>query len=273
MTDRHTTPPGDCVRVEPDGRLTLQGIAADLASWLDARVERLAVRAGAERLAPPDRLAPAVLERTGYSEAFPGMAVPLDAARSGYHPPAACHHVYAALDGARLARPAMYTLSSACAREEQRTACDPGRLRHFHMREVVFVGPAAWVEGNREAWMRHATGLAAEMGLSAMMEAAQDPFFGDAGRGRRLLQQLKELKFELRADAGAAGEVALASFNLHETFFATRFDFGMADGTAAASGCAAFGLERWTLACLARLGPAGAARLMDGGGSRSTTNI
>lgn len=273
MTDDVSRTPDDLVRLEADGRLTLQGIAADLASWLDARMERLAVQAGAEPVSPPDRLASAVLERTGYLEAFPGMAVPLDPARSGYHPPAACHHVYAALDGVRLARPAIYTLKSACAREEARTAGDPGRLRHFHMREVVFVGPAAWVERHREAWMRHATGLAAEIGLSAMMEAAQDPFFGDAGRGRRLLQQLKELKFELRGQAGAAGEVALASFNLHEAFFANRFDVAMADGTAAASGCAAFGLERWTLACLARLGPAGAVRLMDGGGSRSTTNI
>jgi hypothetical protein len=87
-----------------------------------------------------------------------------------------------------------------------------------------------------------------------------------------LIQQLKNLKYELRMDAGVAGRVAAASFNLHESFFAERFDIRLADGGPAASGCVAFGIERWMLACLAQLGLSRAIELTSGGVPRSTMN-
>ena len=119
------------------------------------------------------------------------------------------------------------------------------------MREVVFVGASPWVTRQRDEWMQRAAMLAASLGISGTTEAATDTFFAGPGRGRRLIQQLKALKYELRVNAGEAGALALASFNLHETFFTSRFDIGMADGSAAASGCAAFGLARWALAHVA----------------------
>ena len=45
---------------------------------------------------------------------------------------------------------------------------------------------------------------------------------------------------------------AVASFNLHETFFGRRFGITAADGGPAWSGCVAFGLERWLLAVVAQ---------------------
>jgi hypothetical protein len=87
------------------------------------------------------------------------------------------------------------------------------------------------------------------------------------------MQQLKNLKYELRVDAGSAGRLAIASFNLHETFFTGRFNIGpMSDGSATATGCVAFGIERWTLACLAQHGPTNIDALVDRGVTRSTTN-
>lgn len=99
--------------------------------------------------------------------------------------------------------------------------------------------------------MTRASELARSLGLDGSLEAATDTFFGDPGRGRRLLQQLKRLKYELRMNAGGV-VLAVSSFNLHESFFTSRFDIAMADGTTAASGCAAFGIERWALAYLRR---------------------
>ena len=224
--------------------------AATASEWVAAKLERLALDAGARPLFPPPTIPREVLERSGYFDAFPGMAIPASDDGTSFLPPAACYHVYAALLGARLEEGSVVTLATRCGRDEPDAADDGGRLRRFRMREVVFIGAPEWVAQTREAWMGRASAFASALGLSGRMEAASDTFFGDAGRGRRLVQQLKNLKYELRMDAGPNGVLAVASFNLHESFFASRFDIRMSDGSPAASGCAAFGIERWTLAYL-----------------------
>ena len=218
-----------------------------LEAWVDEQLERLAVDSGARRLEVPASIKAAVLDRCGHFESFPGMAIPA-AGNDLFHAPAACYHVYTELQGARLSTDETMTVVARCARNESGADVEPGRLKHFRMREVVFVGAPGWVTRQRDEWMQRAASFAASLGLSGSMEAATDTFFGDPGRGRRLIQQLKTLKYELRVSVGDAGTLALASFNLHETFFTSRFDIGMADGSPVASGCAAFGIERWALA-------------------------
>lgn len=129
------------------------------------------------------------------------------------------------------------------------------------MREVIFVGMPDWVENSRRRWMAIVPDFTSSMGLSGEMALATDPFFSDAGRGRKLMQQLKALKYELQMDVGASGPAAVASFNLHEAFFGERFDMTTPDGSPAHSSCVAFGLERWMLAIVAQLGVERAARL------------
>jgi seryl-tRNA synthetase len=216
-------------------------------TWVDEQLERLAVDSGARRLEVPAGIKADVLDRCGHFESFPGMAIRAEGIGL-YHTPAACYHVYTELQGARLAADQIVTVIAPCARNESGADVEPGRLKHFRMREVVFIGAPAWVMRQRDQWMARGDAFCEALGLSGSMEAATDTFFGDPGRGRRLIQQLKTLKYELRVSAGNAGTLALASFNLHETFFTSRFDIGMADGSPAASGCAAFGIERWALA-------------------------
>jgi hypothetical protein len=79
---------------------------------------------------------------------------------------------------------------------------------------------------------------------------AEDPFFAPTGRGRALLQRLKELKQELRLPIGDGETVAAASFNLHDRFFGEAFAISLPDGSPAFTACVAFGLERWLLASL-----------------------
>lgn len=222
--------------------------APEIASRIDSEIERIARASGARVVSSPEDIGGDLLERCAYFDSFPGMAVraPRDAA---FFTPAACYHVYPALQGRRLEAPELVTLVATCGRNEKDAG--PGRLRQFRMREVVFVGPAAWVSRTRDEWMTRASELARSLGLDGSLEAATDTFFGDPGRGRRLLQQLKRLKYELRMNAGGV-VLAVSSFNLHESFFTSRFDIAMADGTTAASGCAAFGIERWALAYLRR---------------------
>ncbi|HJR59892.1 MAG TPA: hypothetical protein VJ813_10850 [Vicinamibacterales bacterium] len=243
------------IELDPGGRIRFHGRAEEWFSWLDTQLEQLALRAGAAPVSPPAVMPRAILDQAGYFEAFPEMAIPAhDDEGDAFLAPAACYHVYSTLQGRRLDGPYLVTLATTCGRQEVRTESDAGRLRRFRMREVVFVGPAAWVAATRDEWMAKAGAFAASIGLAGTMEQATDTFFGQPGRGRRLIQQIKQLKYELRMEAGAAGQVAAASFNLHESFFASRFDIRMADGSPAASGCAAFGIERWTLARLAQAG-------------------
>lgn len=229
------------------------GEPTDIERWLDSEFARLAEEAGARSFAAPGTIPADVLERCNYFLSFPGVAITA-ADGNGYFPPAACYHVYAQLQGTRLDAPYLGTLAATCGRNETGGADVAGRLAHFRMREVVFVGPAVSVSRTRDEWMDRVTRFAGSLGLSGALAPATDMFFGNGGRGRRLMQQLKVLKYELSMNAGAGGVLAVCSFNLHGTFFTSRFDIRMADGSPAASGCAAFGIERWALAYLAHHG-------------------
>jgi hypothetical protein len=68
------------------------------------------------------------------------------------------------------------------------------------------------------------------------------------------LQRIKGLKHELTLVFPDGRSLAIASFNDHQRFFGEAFDIRLASGEHAASGCVAFGIERWLLAILATHG-------------------
>jgi seryl-tRNA synthetase len=244
-----------------DGRVALRHTGAALHRWFGRRFLEMAIDAGAEEYRFGSAIARETLARADYFEAFPHGATTISDGGSGPGyclSPAVCYHAYEHLAGQRLDRPITITAESACFREADRKAAGSGRFWEFTMREVVFVGASAWVVARRDDWMSRIRELASSLGLVGSLEAATDPFFGVTGRGRRLLQQVKGLKYELSLVAGQ-GSLPVASFNLHETFFGQRFAMTLADGTDAHSACVAFGLERWVLAFLEQRGPAAAA--------------
>ena len=207
------------------GQLRLHGTALRVFQWLDASFERLALGGGARPQPAQDAIAGDTLERAGYFESFPGMGIPAGSGEAMWLPPAVCYHAYPKLAGRRLDATHLVTLACGCGRNEPVGPEDPGRLRRFRMREIVFVGEPSAVAAERDAWMARGQAFATAIGLvSTLVPATDTVFFGAAGRGQRLIQQLKGLKYELRLDAGPAGNVAAASFNLHESFFARRFD-------------------------------------------------
>ncbi len=244
----------------PDGRLALRHTAARLHRWFDGRFLQMATAAGAEEHNFGSAIARETLSRAGYFEAFPEGAALIASAEDGRQyclSPAVCYHAYELSAGQRLDAPMIVTAASPCFREADRKTGGAGRLWEFTMREVVFMGAPPWIEGCRDEWMRRVYDFAVGLGLDGTLEAATDPFFGAVGRGMRLLQQVKGLKYELRLRAGE-DSLAVASFNLHETFFGQRFAMTLADGSHAHSACVAFGLERWVLAFLEQRGPAAA---------------
>ena len=182
------------IELTTDGQLRFSGQARDLFAWLDARFEELALEAGAHAVTPSAVIERATLERGGYLEAFGDVAVQVESNSEAFHAPAACYHVYAGLAGQCLPGPYVATLVTACARHEVRSMEDVGRLSRFRMREVVLVGDPEWVTAQRDAWMSRVDAFADAIGLAATLDTATDTFFSNAGRGRRLIQQLKNLK-------------------------------------------------------------------------------
>jgi seryl-tRNA synthetase len=164
-----------------------------------------------------------------------------------------CYHVYAALAGRVLATPAMVTVQGTCWRHEGEALRPLARGWAFTMREGVCIGDTEAVAAFRARGIDRGLALAVTLGLEARLEEATDPFFAPTARGRQLLQRLKGLKQELRLPVGDAS-VAAASFNLHERFFGEAFDIRLPDGAPAASGCVAYGIDRWLLAFLAAHG-------------------
>ena len=275
---------GELWEVSP-GLIGLRGDALALR----ARIERLAADAAGgdgsasdgacDEWLTPSALDLATLARARYFESFPQwltlaahlredaeslehVAKSEDPATEARHacapadvalPPAVCYHVYAALAGRVLDQPAAITAQGTCWRHEGDRLRPLARGWAFAMREGVCVGAADAVSDFRARGIERGLALAAALGLDARMEEATDPFFRPTARGRELLQRLKGLKQELLLPVGDE-HIAAASFNLHEGFFGEAFDIRLPDGTPAASGCVAYGIERWLLAFLAAHG-------------------
>jgi hypothetical protein len=255
------TPSADFVTLG-DGRALLRGTTARLVRWFDDRFLQMAREDGAVECRFPATIAEDVLARAGYFEAHPDGATALGRGAASYWlPPAVCYHAYAMLAGTRLDAGVKLTASQTCFREADRPALTAARLWEFTMREAIFIGPRDWVCDERTRWAERIDAFASDLRLSGARAPAADPFFAVVGRGRHLIQQLKGLKEELRLGIGADA-VAVASFNLHEGFFGTRFDITLEEGIAAHSGCAAFGLERWALAFIDQHGSAAADALV-----------
>jgi acyl carrier protein len=235
------------------GRLVLRGPAGRLPAFFDSVAREWAGAMGAREEAVPERIPREVLARAGCPAGRLAFGESL-------LPPAVCYHVYRERQGTRLeASPAVVTVVGRCLRDEESLDLARGRLRDFTMRELVVLGSREQVEHFRHGMIDRVAGLVADLDLDGQLATADDPFFLDgAGReehGRRLMQQVLPLKYELRLTCDERGEAfAVASFNHHRDFFGRRFGIGLASGAIAHSGCVAFGLERWTLAFLARHG-------------------
>ena len=196
----------------------------------------------------------AVLENIASSES-PGSSARAamqqpDAALS----PAVCYHTYERLAGQSVPSPTLMTAEGVCWRHEGDRLAPLERGWAFRMREIVCIGTPSQVEEFRQRWMVRAAGFAESLGLTVEIVQATDPFFAPTARGKAVLQRIKALKHELIVRFRDGRSLAIASFNNHERFFGDSFAITLENGEVAASGCVAFGIERWLLAMLAANG-------------------
>jgi seryl-tRNA synthetase len=252
---------GELVSTDSGG-LMLTGLPLRLFRWIDTQL----LEFGGElcEISCPSLIAPQVLERADYFESFPDGATRAEGGpHSALLAPAVCYHCFAKLTESCLKSPAAITCRGKCYRHENGATNTTERLWEFTMREFVAIGTPESVQEHGRSWIEKVCGFAASVGVKGEVRAATDSFFGAASRGRKLLQQVKQLKYEFSVDVLNSSRCALASFNLHETFFTSRFGITMAGASQVHSGCVAFGLERWMLAILAQRGLEYSAQLCD----------
>jgi len=225
---------------------------------IDQRVRAIGTALGACEMQYPVLIAKPVLVQAEYDQAFPHLlmsasveALPALGA-DGSEPcspearwclsPAVCYHAYAQLAGQTIDGGVSITARGRCFRSE--ADCEPGvRQIEFEMREIVFVGSAAWVDGCLETARAHVEALALELGLLGDWQPAADPFFLPTAAGRAMMQRLLRVKLEYQLRPAS---LALASVNRHGSFFGQRFAMSDPAGDPVHTGCIAIGLDRWS---------------------------
>ncbi len=228
---------------------------------IDARLQVIASSMDASEMHYPSLIARAVLDRAEYPQAFPHLLLsasrlncgetvrpglkgrPRRALTGWCLSPAVCYHAYAQLAGRSLATPVTISARGTCFRGERQTS--PGvRQIEFAMREIVFAGPATWVDAEIDAATRRVEALARSLGLRGEWRAAEDPFFLPLAEGKALMQRLLKVKVEYQSlDYDG---LALASVNRHGPFFSQRFQIAAASGEQVHTACVAIGLDRWS---------------------------
>lgn len=236
--------------------------------------------AGTEVLRFPPVMSRALLEKSGYLKSFPHLLgcvstmagsesrirtlvearsdeswVDALAATDLVLTPAACYQVYpiVASRGDVPASGVTIDVESYCFRRE--SSSELGRMQAFRMREYVCIGSPEQALAFREIWKGRAAELAEQVGLPFSLLPACDPFFGRVGKMMAASQVEQALKFELLVPVNSEeAPTACMSFNYHQDHFGTTWGLRTDDGAVAHTACAAFGLDRLTIALFATHG-------------------
>lgn len=220
--------------------------AADLApvAWLRSFPQLATFVTGAARRRP---VLEALAEGVAHGASVPITAEVLEPV-THLLVPATCYHFYPRLAGSRLEAPLVLTAACQCHRCEDRY--EPlRRQRCFSMREIVCIGDRRSTERFTARCRRLLDAFTDRLGIAADWHTATDPFFDPANDPKALAQRLAPSKLELRLDDG----LAIASSNVHRTFFADCYDIRLRNEPAH-SACVAVGIERWLFALVQRFG-------------------
>jgi seryl-tRNA synthetase len=254
LNSRASTLPHSDFSISDDGLLSPGAAETRLIHALQSRFRVMALAAGSEERQFPTVIAEEILDRSEYFRSFPQFASAVNSPNKKgryFLLPAVCYHCYQLLMNSALAGDTVLTCQGRCFRAE---SANGSHLWEFMMREIVFFGDNDFVRAQCDAWKQRIARWAAQLGLIVKLAPATDSFFVAETRGKKLLQQIKELKYELTAPGLVGTDIPVASFNLHERFFTSRFGIALTNGDPAYSGCAAFGIERWCMALIAQHG-------------------
>lgn len=169
--------------------------------------------------------------------------------------PSACFHVYEKYRGQTMPQNSVITLNQSVFRNEGRLNWEEfGRLRDYHVREIVFLGTQEFVEQTRENIREEVMTFIRKTNMDAYITVAADAFIMPKMIKYKKYQKMEKSKYEVRVSYDKDHTLAAASLNLHGTAFTSPFHIKVKGVDNPVSGCVGFGIERWILVFLAQYG-------------------
>ncbi|MGE8033763.1 hypothetical protein [Lysinibacillus sp. NPDC093692] len=238
-----------------DGVVYLKGHALNVYNEFKDIFEELKKCYNAELLEIPYVIGSKELRKIKYNQQFPDNYTEI---KNTSHSetieysvlPAACFHTYKNLENINLKSKKLVGTLGKCLRNEEKKLISEYRLTYFTMSEIVTFGTFFEVEETRKCIMDRVWNLFNLLGLRGRIETASDPFFNSDNKKKYQLDN--EIKYELIYELKGE-DFSVASFNIHEKFFTSKYNIKLLDNLAF-SGCNAFGIERWVYAFLLTYG-------------------
>ena len=257
-----------------NGKFVYKGQVARVFRGLDNLFRKWAGDQSAEEEFFPISVKTESLKRAGYFNTFAQHAffvspldlsiVALESAKTGevrthlqspewVLSPTVCHHCFESLsDGAHKSHQTITALNQ-CSRYEVHDTGGLKRLRHYWMREIIFLRPnPEETQAALDDVLKLTTDLLRRWGIAFKVKSASDPFFLDSGTGKRMFQTALLMKRELVLPVEGKS-IACGSFNNHMKTLTEAFDITSEDGEIA-SGCVGWGYDRLILALFSQLG-------------------
>ncbi|MCI8669052.1 MAG: hypothetical protein HFI34_05970 [Lachnospiraceae bacterium] len=168
--------------------------------------------------------------------------------------PSACFHVYEEYKNKVLDKNTVVTFTQSVFRNEGRfNFAQFGRMRDYHVREIVFIGDEDFVSLSREQMLDITKSFIDEIDLDAKIQIASDPFILPKMQKFKKIQTIDKSKYELQISYEKGKYISVASFNLHGNAFTHSFEFSVKDKETV-TGCIGYGLERFVFAFLSQYG-------------------
>ena len=169
--------------------------------------------------------------------------------------PSACFHTYIEYRNKSLPNNTLITFKQNVFRNEGRfNYKEIGRLRDYHVREIVMIGDVDYVEKTREMIMEESCKIMKNLNLSGDITIASDSFIVPKMLLYKKIQKIDKSKYEMHLSLSDSKSISVASFNLHGKAFTDSFKICVDQCEDTVTGCVGFGLQRWVLAFVAQYG-------------------
>lgn len=243
---------GNIVRTE-NGGVCLSGISARLFDYFDKVFRKFAHNNDAIEERYPVLLSKDTLIKTKYLNNYPGNSMYVEDSNAVLSP-SACFHVYERYKDTVFKDNTSLTFLQNVFRNEKDKNNEFGRLRDYHVREIVFVGSEEYVDTSINRMINQTSRFMVELGLKGDIESATDLFITPNMNRYKLIQMHNKSKYELRLEYNNNRDISVASFNRHGKTFSHTFNIGVSGVENVVSGCIGYGIERFVMAFLSQYG-------------------
>lgn len=260
-----------------EGMIGLSAKGLELFEYFDTVFKGFAAEMGAVAQRYPVLLCPKTLQDTGYLRTSPQYVHYVHALQedmevlstanqrediracyadmTGVLSPSACFHVYEHYRSKTLEDNTAVTLLQSVFRNEGRFNWkEYGRLRDYHVRELVFIGSESYVRESLTELMDKTSRFIKKIGFNGVIQSSGDSFVLPNMQRFQLIQLKNKVKYEVRLNYSEDEQISAASFNLHGKAFTYPFQIKVKSEQNTVTGCAGYGLERWVLAYLSQFG-------------------